>query len=161
MDEIAQKIVEAKRIVLFGVGTSAIVAYDIFYKLIRVNKYALFSPDLHVQLSYSSNVDADDLVIAITAKGNTPDINHMLKLANKKGCSTIVLTRFGQDEAVRLADLVLPYFYDEQLFQTGVITPQVLQMVVFDTLFFKYLTLTNEDVVLALQKEREAIIQLG
>ncbi|SUC46018.1 Uncharacterized HTH-type transcriptional regulator ybbH [Providencia stuartii] len=136
MDEIAQKIVEAKRIVLFGVGTSAIVAYDIFYKLIRVNKYALFSPDLHVQLSYSSNVDADDLVIAITAKGNTPDINHMLKLANKKGCSTIVLTRFGQDEAVRLADLVLPYFYDEQLFQTGVITPQVLQMVVFDTLFF-------------------------
>lgn len=161
MDEIAQKIVEAKRIILFGVGTSAIVAYDIFYKLIRVNKYALFSPDLHVQLSYSSNVDADDLVIAITAKGNTPDINHMLKLANKKGCSTIVLTRFGQDEAVRLADLVLPYFYDEQLFQTGVITPQVLQMVVFDTLFFKYLTLTNEDVVLALQKEREAIIQLG
>ncbi|MDV5225466.1 MurR/RpiR family transcriptional regulator [Providencia rettgeri] len=161
VDAIAQKIVEAKRVVVFGIGSSAIVANDIFLKLIRVNKHALFSPDLHVQLGYSANLNASDLAIAVTARGNTPDINYMLKSAHESGCTTVALTRFGQDEAARLADYTLPYFYDEQHSQLGVITPQVLQMVIFDTLFFKYLTLANEDADIALHKARQAVNQAG
>lgn len=161
VDAVAQKLVEAKRIVLFGIGSSAIVANDIFHKLIRVNKSALFSPDLHVQLSYSANLGEGDLAIAVTARGNTPEINQMLKSAHENGCTTIALTRFGQDDAARLADLTLPYYYDEQHSQLGVITPQVLQMVIFDTLFFKYLTLANEDADIALQKGRQAVTQAG
>lgn len=161
VDAIAQKIVEAKRVVVFGIGSSAIVANDIFLKLIRVNKHALFSPDLHVQLGYSANLNASDLAIAVTARGNTPDINYMLKSAHESGCTTVALTRFGQDEAARLADYTLPYFYDEQHSQLGVITPQVLQMVIFDTLFFKYLTLANEDADIALHKARQAVTRAG
>ncbi|MTC79408.1 MurR/RpiR family transcriptional regulator [Providencia sp. wls1916] len=161
VDAVAQKLVEAKRIVLFGIGSSAIVANDIFHKLIRVNKSALFSPDLHVQLSYSANLGEGDLAIAVTARGNTPEVNRMLKSAHENGCTTIALTRFGQDDAARLADLTLPYYYDEQHSQLGVITPQVLQMVIFDTLFFKYLTLANEDADIALQKGRQAVSQAG
>ncbi|ETS99378.1 MurR/RpiR family transcriptional regulator [Providencia sp. PROV188] len=161
VDAVAQKLVEAKRIVLFGIGSSAIVANDIFHKLIRVNKSALFSPDLHVQLSYSANLGEGDLAIAVTARGNTPEVNRMLKSAHENGCTTIALTRFGQDDAARLADLTLPYYYDEQHSQLGVITPQVLQMVIFDTLFFKYLTLANEDADIALQKGRQAVTQAG
>lgn len=161
VDAIAQKIVEAKRVVVFGIGSSAIVANDIFLKLIRVNKHALFSPDLHVQLGYSANLNASDLAIAVTARGNTPDINYMLKSAHESGCTTVALTRFGQDEAARLADYTLPYFYDEQHSQLGVITPQVLQMVIFDTLFFKYLTLGNKDADIALHKARQAVTRAG
>lgn len=161
VDAIAQKIVEAKRVVLFGIGSSAIVANDIFLKLIRVNKHTLFSPDLHVQLGYSANLNESDLAIAVTARGNTPDVNRMLKSAQENGCTTVALTRFGQDEAARLADFTLPYFYDEQHSQLGVITPQVLQMVIFDTLFFKYLTLVNEDADIALHKARQAVTQAG
>ncbi|MGX8894980.1 MurR/RpiR family transcriptional regulator, partial [Enterobacter cloacae] len=47
IDLLAEKMISAKRIVLFGVGASAIVASDIFHKLIRVNKNTLFSADLH------------------------------------------------------------------------------------------------------------------
>ena len=161
VDAVAQKLVEANRIVLFGIGSSAIVANDIFHKFIRVNKSALFSPDLHVQLSYSANLGDGDLAIAVTARGNTPEVNRMLKSAHDNGCTTIALTRFGQDDAARLADLILPYYYDEQHSQLGVITPQVLQMVIFDTLFFKYLTLANEDADIALQKGRQAVTSAG
>lgn len=107
VDAVAQKLVEAKRIVLFGIGSSAIVANDIFHKFIRVNKSALFSPDLHVQLSYSANLGDGDLAIAVTARGNTPEVNRMLKSAHDNGCTTIALTRFGQDDTARLADLIL------------------------------------------------------
>ena len=161
VDAVAQKLVEANRIVLFGIGSSAIVANDIFHKFIRVNKSALFSPDLHVQLSYSANLGDGDLAIAVTARGNTPEVNRMLKSAHDNGCTTIALTRFGQDDAARLADLILPYYYDEQHSQLGVITPQVLQLVIFDTLFFKYLTLANEDADIALQKGRQAVTSAG
>ncbi|MBP6120985.1 MULTISPECIES: MurR/RpiR family transcriptional regulator [Providencia] len=159
VDEIAQKMVKAKRIVLFGIGSSAIVASDIFHKLIRVNKHTLFSYDLHVQLSYSANLSPDDIAIAVTARGNTQEINNMLHSAKETGCTTVALTRFGQDDASKLADFTLPYFYDEQHSQLGVITPQVLQMVAFDTLFFKYLTLADSDTDIALQKGRQALIQ--
>ena len=159
VDEVAKRMVNAKRIVLFGIGSSAIVASDIFHKLIRVNKHTLFSYDLHVQLSYSANLSADDFAIAVTARGNTQEINNMLRSAKEAGCSTVALCRFGQDEATKLADFTLPYFYDEQHTQLGVITPQVLQMVTFDTLFFKYLTLADSDADTALQKGRRALIQ--
>lgn len=110
-------------------------ASDIFHKLIRVNKNTLFSADLHAQLAYSANLSVDDLAIAVTARGNTADINRMLKAANQEGCITVALTRFGQDEATRLANYIT-LFYDEQHSQLGVITPQViLQMVAFDVLF--------------------------
>ncbi|NIA44064.1 MULTISPECIES: MurR/RpiR family transcriptional regulator [Providencia] len=159
IDDVAQKMNNAKRIVLFGVGSSAIVASDIYHKLIRINKHALFSYDLHVQLSYSANLNQDDLAIAVTARGDTQEINQMLRAAKETGCPTVALTRFGQDEAVKLADFSLPYFYDEQHTQLGIITPQVLQMIIFDTLFFKYLTLVDSDADLALQKGRQALIQ--
>ncbi|MEY0555323.1 MurR/RpiR family transcriptional regulator [Providencia sp. 1701011] len=159
VDTIAQKMYQAKRIVLFGVGSSAIVASDIFHKLIRINKHALFSYDLHVQLSYSANLGQEDLAIAVTARGNTQEINSMLRSAKETGCPTVALTRFGQDEAMKLADFALPYFYDEQHSQLGIITPQVLQMITFDTLFFKYLTLADSDANEALQKGRRALIQ--
>ncbi|MEQ5318495.1 MurR/RpiR family transcriptional regulator [Providencia vermicola] len=159
VDEVAKRMVNAKRIVLFGIGSSAIVASDIFHKLIRVNKHTLFSYDLNVQLSYSANLSADDFAIAVTARGNTQEINNMLRSAKEAGCSTVALCRFGQDEATKLADFTLPYFYDEQHTQLGVITPQVLQMVTFDTLFFKYLTLADSDADTALQKGRRALIQ--
>ncbi|MGG4608646.1 MurR/RpiR family transcriptional regulator [Providencia sp. Me31A] len=159
VDDVAQKMKNAKRIVLFGIGSSAIVASDIFHKLIRINKHTLFSYDLHVQLSYSANLSPDDLAIAVTARGNTQEINNMLRAAKESGCTTVTLTRFGQDEAAKLADLTLPYFYDEQHTQLGVITPQVLQMIIFDTLFFKYLTLADSDADTALQKGRRALIQ--
>ena len=123
IDDVAQKMNNAKRIVLFGVGSSAIVASDIYHKLIRINKHALFSYDLHVQLSYSANLNQDDLAIAVTARGNTQEINQMLRAAKETGCPTVALTRFGQDEAVKLADFSLPYFYDEQHTQLGIITP--------------------------------------
>jgi len=83
----------------------------------------------------------------------------MLQSAKETGCTTVALTRFGQDDATKLADFTLPYFYDEQHSQLGVITPQVLQMVAFDTLFFKYLTLADSDADIALQKGRRALIQ--
>ncbi|HGN1706594.1 TPA: MurR/RpiR family transcriptional regulator [Providencia rettgeri] len=159
VDDVAQKMKNAKRIVLFGIGSSAIVASDIFHKLIRINKHTLFSYDLHVQLSYSANLSPDDLAIAVTARGNTQEINNMLRAAKETGCTTVALTRFGQDEATKLADLTLPYFYDEQHTQLGIITPQVLQMIIFDTLFFKYLTLADSDADAALQKGRRALIQ--
>lgn len=146
VDRIAQQMVAAKRVVLLGIGSSTIVANDIFHKLINANKDVLFSPDLYMQLSYSVNLNAHDLVIAVTATGNKPDMNGMLKTAKQKGCTIVAITRFGQDESARLADIVLPYFYDEQPSQLGLITPQILQMVVFDTLFFKYLTLVNQDI---------------
>ncbi|WP_272687501.1 MurR/RpiR family transcriptional regulator [Providencia sp. PROV149] len=146
VDRIAQQMVAAKRVVLLGIGSSTIVANDIFHKLINANKDVLFSPDLYMQLSYSVNLNAHDLVIAVTATGNKPDMNGMLKTAKQKGCTIVAITRFGQDESARLADIVLPYFYDEQTSQLGIITPQILQMVVFDTLFFKYLTLVNQDI---------------
>lgn len=38
----------------------------------------------------------DDLAIAVTARGNTADINRMLKAANQEGCITVALTRLDK-----------------------------------------------------------------
>ena len=154
IDRLAEKMIKAERVVLFGIGSSSIVANDIFHKLLRVNKNALFSPDLHSQLSYSNLLMPGDLALFVSARGETSEINTALKQAKSRGCLTIALTRSGHCEAAKIADEVLPYFYNEQHSQLGMITPQILQMVVFDILFFKFSALLGDSATAALAQGR-------
>lgn len=159
IDRLAERMILAERVVLFGIGSSSIVASDIFHKLLRVDKNVLFSPDLHSQLSYSNRLTPRDVALFVSARGETSEINTALKQAKSRVCPTIALTRSGHNEMTKMADEVLPYFYNEQHSQLGVITSQILQMVVFDILFFKFSALLGDSATMALAQGQAMLLR--
>lgn len=145
IDDCAQQLINARKIVLTGIGSSALVALDINHKLIRSGLNALFNHDYHTQLVQASLLQPDDVLLAISARGETDEIVEALKLAQDAGAKTIAITRYGRNRVSQLANFVIPHSYSEVHEKLGMVTSQILQMIAFDVLFFKINSLISPD----------------
>ena len=141
IDQCADKIISANKVVIIGVGASALVAADINHKLIRNGINVHFNSDYHTQLVQASLLSEKDIIIVISARGNTKEVIRALESGKESGAFIIALTRFGKDKVAQLSDLVIPYYYNEEHAELGMVTPQILQMISFDVLYFKIISL--------------------
>ncbi|MGN1388180.1 MAG: MurR/RpiR family transcriptional regulator, partial [Bulleidia sp.] len=62
----AEKMAEADRILLFGMGASFVTARDAYLKLLRINKPCVISEDWHLQLVTARSSTRKDLAIIIS-----------------------------------------------------------------------------------------------
>jgi Transcriptional regulators len=145
IDTCAQLLVNANRIVLVGIGSSALIALDINHKLIRCGLNVLFNYDYHTQLVQASLLRPGDVLLTISARGESEEVIEALTLARNNGAQTIALTRYGKNRASALAEHVITYSYTEVHEKLGMVTPQILQMIAFDVLFFKINSLISHD----------------
>ncbi|KXF80707.1 MurR/RpiR family transcriptional regulator [Enterovibrio coralii] len=144
IDQCAEAILTSGKIVLTGIGASAIVASDINHKLIRTGLNVHFNSDYHSQIVQASLLTEKDLLIVISARGETPEVIVAIEKAKEAGAKVLALTRFGKGKVAQMSDYVLPYSYSETHEQLGMVTSQLLQMVAFDVLFFKLNTLIDQ-----------------
>ncbi|WP_299996331.1 MurR/RpiR family transcriptional regulator [uncultured Cedecea sp.] len=145
IDTCAQLLVNARRIVLVGIGSSAFIALDMNHKLIRCGLNVLFNYDYHTQLVQASLLRPGDVLLAISARGESEEVIEALSLARNNGAQTIALTRYGKNRASALAEHVIAYSYTEAHEKLGMVTPQILQMIAFDVLFFKINSLISHE----------------
>lgn len=143
VEQCAQQLLNASKITLAGIGASAIVAADINHKLIRASFNVQFNQDYHIQIVQASLLKVNDVLLVVSARGNTQEVITAIERAKQHGAKVIALTRYGRDKVAQLADIVIPYSYTEKHLQLGMVTPQLLQMAAFDIVFFKLITLTD------------------
>nr|WP_269809177.1 MurR/RpiR family transcriptional regulator [Enterovibrio nigricans] len=144
IDQCAEVMLSSGKIVLTGIGASAIVASDINHKLIRTGLNVHFNSDYHSQIVQASLLTGKDLLIVISARGETPEVITAIEKAKEAGAKVIALTRFGKGKVALMSDYVIPYSYSETHEQLGMVTSQLLQMVAFDVLYFKLNTLIDQ-----------------
>lgn len=137
LDQLANAIVNAEKVALFGVGSSGIAALDAFQKLIRINKNVLFSSDTHVQQNYASMLSKKDLAIAFSTEKETDETLLSLEVAQQSGCTISAITRSEVTSLTEISDFVLPFDYSEHDHSLGIVTPQLSQLMLFDTLYFR------------------------
>lgn len=145
IDHCADLLMRANKVLLSGIGASALVAADIHHKLIRSGFNVQFNLDYHMQIVQASLLKKNDVLVVVSARGNTPEVLAAIEKASAKGAKVIALTRYGKGRVAQLSDYVIPYSYTEEHNQLGMVTPQLLQMIAFDILFFKLNTLTDSD----------------
>ena len=71
VDKTVDLIRRARRIALFGVGASLLVAHDLQLKLLRLDIPCEVCDDLHSQLLYANNLGSQDLAIVVSYSGMT------------------------------------------------------------------------------------------
>lgn len=145
IDACAKLLIDGRKILLVGIGTSALVALDINHKLIRSGLNVQFNYDYHTQLVQASLLQPGDVLLAISARGETSEIIEAIELARDGGAQTIAITRYGKNKVSQLANHVIPYSYTEVHEKLGMVTPQILQMIAFDILFFRINSVISPD----------------
>lgn len=100
-------ILQAKRIEVFGVGTSGSIALDFVSKLIRIGLNARFFADNHLEQLSCISLSKEDVAIAISHSGSTIDVVDTLQIAQKAGATTIALTNYQASFISQYADIEL------------------------------------------------------
>jgi DNA-binding MurR/RpiR family transcriptional regulator len=125
----------AKRILICGLGGSALVGKDFAYKLQKLGILAIEEPDAHVQLAFAATLGDNDLVFAISESGCTKEIVNVVKQAKKNGCKAISITRYGSNPISDMADVKLFSIADEESARLSSILARTAQEFIIDILF--------------------------
>lgn len=148
---------EAKRIDLYGVATSGIVATDLFQKLIRIGKTAACFTDSHMQQTSASTLQIGDLAIGISYSGETTETIYALQIAKEKGAKTIAITKFGSSKIADVADICLFISSSEVGMRRGDMASRMAQLHLVDILFVGLVSEYFDEHVPRLEQSYQAV----
>lgn len=109
----------AKRIEIYGVGSSNAVAKVLNYKLTRLGFPSYSIEDAHMQAISASTIKPGDLAIGISQSGSTKDIVDSLNIAKKHGASTVCITDHVQSPITKVSDVLLQTYSRENPVKTS------------------------------------------
>lgn len=131
----AKMIMTSRKILLFGKGSSGLVAQDFQMKLRRIDRFCLAQDDLHEQLIDVTFADQRDVVILISNSGETEEIVHAASIAKENNAKIISIVRVGKSLVSDIADVVLFTSALEGEFRSAAMTSRISQMAIVDALF--------------------------
>ncbi|AWV35589.1 MurR/RpiR family transcriptional regulator [Paenibacillus sp. FSL H7-0716] len=126
---------QARRVDLYGMATSSIVAQDFYQKLIRIGVNCTAFADSHMQITSASSLSEGDVVFAVSYSGETPETIDALMCAKASGASTIALTSYGSSTLATLADIPLFSSSLEKGMRRGDMASRIAQLHIIDILF--------------------------
>jgi DNA-binding MurR/RpiR family transcriptional regulator len=124
----------AKRVEVYGIGSSAPIAEDAQYRMLRIGLDVRAATDSHVQAISASRCDPDVATLTISHSGATHETVAATRLAKEAGARTIVITNFARSPIQAYADIVLFTMARETRFRTEAITSRIAQLCVVDAL---------------------------
>lgn len=130
----AEIIRAAERTEIYGIGSSAPVAEDAQYRMLRIGIEAKVVTDSHVQAISASRTGANVAVLTISHSGATHETLAATRLAREAGAKTIVLTNFAKSPILPYADIKLFTMARETRFRTEAMTSRIAQFCVLDSL---------------------------
>ncbi|WP_151736634.1 MurR/RpiR family transcriptional regulator ['Paenibacillus yunnanensis' Narsing Rao et al. 2020] len=125
----------ARRVDLYGMATSSIVAQDFYQKLVRIGVSCTAFSDSHMQITSASSLAAGDVALAVSYSGETPETADALECARRSGATTISLTAYGNNTLAALADISLFSSSLEQGMRRGDMASRIAQLHIIDILF--------------------------
>lgn len=103
----AELLLRAKKVEIYGVYRSAVVATDFYYQLLTLGIPAVFVSDVLTAAVSASLLDAESLVVAVSASGKTKDVLDAVKIAKSRGVPVLSITNHKTSPLAALSDEVL------------------------------------------------------
>lgn len=151
-------LVTARRIDVYGVGSSSLVAQDMAQKLLRIGLIAHAHADPHLAVTNAVQLRTGDVAVAITHSGRTVDVIEPLRAAFDHGATTVAITGRPDGQVTQYADHVLTTSTArESELRPAAISSRTSQLLVVDCLFIGVAQRTYETATPALHASYEAL----
>ena len=138
-------ILNAKKIEIYGVFRSAVVATDLYYQLIQLGLPANFVSDVLTCAVSASFLDENSLVVAISSSGQTRDVIDAVKLARANGVPVVAITAHKESPLASLADIVLLACPAGNALSENANQVRVSQLAIVDAIVSELRNLTDSD----------------
>ena len=131
----------ARRIVLYGAGSSSLTAQDLCQKLARIGRPAVAETDVHLALSRAALLDADSVLVGVSSRGETRETLDVLRAARRAGATTVSITNATSSSLDDVSDVVLRSAVRESRLRSGATASRIAQLAIVDVLFVLVLRL--------------------
>nr|WP_272509141.1 MurR/RpiR family transcriptional regulator [Clostridium ganghwense] len=135
LDKAVNALISAKRIEFYGVGTSATIAMDAYYRFMRIGLPAYAAIDSHISKVSANMLDKDCVAVGISHTGRTKETINTLKIAKDKGAKVICCTSFLDSPITDIADIKLITSTVETKFMKEAVVSRIAQIVLLDSLY--------------------------
>lgn len=156
-DKIIEKIRRSNKILIVGSGMSSIVARDLELKLMKIKIDAVHYESEQMQLMKLSTMGENDLVIAISHRGETKEVIDVLKESKKIGVEILAITSKGINKVSELCNYKIGTISGEGLSRSTAISSRMAQLIILDSIFLR---LVQKDYVKAkkyIDKSKEIV----
>ncbi|MER8035884.1 MurR/RpiR family transcriptional regulator [Streptomyces hydrogenans] len=155
---VAAACASARRIDVYGVGASGLVAQDLVQKLLRIGLIAHAHGDPHLAVTNAVQLRSGDVALAITHSGSTGDVIEPLRVAFEHGATTVAITGRPDGPVSQYADHVLTTSTArESELRPAAMSSRTSQLLVVDCLFTCVTQRTYETAAPALAASYEAL----
>ncbi len=126
---------KSEKILLAGIGASALAATDLYQKLGRLGMYATLPSEPDLQIVNACALDAASVAVIFSYSGETKSMRQVAQRAKRAGALVVAVTRVGGNSLSKLADVVLTVPDSENLYRQGATLSRLNQLVVVDILY--------------------------
>ncbi|WP_339205659.1 MurR/RpiR family transcriptional regulator [Paenibacillus sp. FSL K6-3182] len=145
MDQAIEHLLQAERVIFFGVGSSLMTAMEAKIKFMRITNKTECSIDSHLQMMSAALMTKRDVAVVISYSGSTKDTIEVAKRAKESGATVISITRFVKSPLTSYSDLTLLCGANEGPLQGGSLSAKISQLYLLDVLYVEYFKRTYED----------------
>lgn len=128
------KIKSAKRIYIYGVGSSGLTGTEFMLRLIRMGFHCQAITDSHLMVINSSILNENDLVIALSSSGETKDVVTACEIAKKNKCFVTSITSFPTSSLAKSSDFFVIVPNSNLLIKNAFINTQFSIIYIIDVL---------------------------
>ncbi|MFK0030266.1 MurR/RpiR family transcriptional regulator [Streptomyces xinghaiensis] len=158
LDAAVTALAGARRIDVYGIGASNLVAQDLAQKLLRIGLSAHAHADPHLAMTGAVQLRAGDAAVAISHSGRTVDVLEPLRTAFDRGATTVAVTGRPDGEITQYADHVLTTSpARENELRPAAMSSRTSQLLVVDCLFIGVAQRTHDTAAPALAASYEAL----
>ncbi len=131
----AELIASSKRLLIFGLGGSNIVAHDAYHKFIRTGLDCTLADDYHIQLMLASQSCPLCTALVISHTGANMDTLAIVEELRSRQCPIIVLTSNPRSVLARAGRIVLSVGVASTSFVSEAFSARIAHLVVVDALY--------------------------
>ena len=153
----ARKMKEARRILLFGMGGSNVVARDAFHKIVRTGLDCTMTDDFHMQLMMASQACQDCVALIISHTGENVDTLAIAQEVRNSGTPILALTSNYRSPLARVADIILPVHVSQVSLVSEAFSARIAQLAIIDVLYVEIMKLLDGQGVDNLEAMRRVI----
>lgn len=155
IEEVVQQIQQARRVYVYGLGSSGLSALEFKYRLMRMNILIDAVTDSHMMMMNASLMDKQDLVIGLSNSGHTTEVNSALRIAKTNQAHIVGITNFDHTPFTETTDLCLFTPGLQRMGDIPFINSQLAIIYVLDMI--SMLLLQNEERLSARQRTLQAL----
>ncbi|HEU5128065.1 MAG TPA: MurR/RpiR family transcriptional regulator [Glycomyces sp.] len=158
VEHVAATVAAARRVDVYGVGSSAIVARELQMGFYRTGVAAWAWTEVHDALASAALLGGEDVAIAVSHSGATAETIEMLSEAGSRGALTVAITACHESPIAEVADVELLSAARRTGFRADMLATRHSQLLVADLVHIAVAQRRFPETMEALESRARAVV---